>query len=99
MDAISSTSHQHLMQDSAGTVERQRSQSPTGVPPEQILEWNFFASRINSIVTMLLAHKRLNLPVNKRNLADGMQIELVSAKSVDYDFLHPLTLRYRCKQR
>ena len=57
--------------------ERQRSESPTGVSPSRILEWNFMASRINAIVAMLRAHQHLNIPVNKRGFADGMHIERV----------------------
>lgn len=59
--------------------QRQRSDSPTGFPASRILEWNFFSSRINEIVTVLRAYKRLRLPVNMQGLADGLQIERVNS--------------------
>lgn len=56
---------------------RQRSESPSDFSPARILEWNFLASRINEIVAVLRAYKRLKFPVNMQGIADGLQIERV----------------------
>lgn len=42
------------------------------------------ASRINAIVAVLRAHKRLNRPLDMQAIADGMQIEQVLFLSFEF---------------
>ncbi|VDC02239.1 unnamed protein product [Peniophora sp. CBMAI 1063] len=46
-----------------------------GVSAACVLEWNFFASRINSVLSLMRAHRDLNMPLDLRYIADGLTIE------------------------
>ena len=58
---------------------RLRSESPEGVTPGCVLEWNFFASRVNAVVAMMRAHQQFQVPLNMAKLANGMTLERVRA--------------------
>ena len=46
-----------------------------------MLEWNFMASRVNAILSVMRAHRDLHIPLDVQYISDGLTIERVSTIS------------------
>lgn len=58
------------------------SDSPGDIPTACLLEWNFMASRINSVLSMMRAHHEFKVVLNLQKVADGMSIKRVRRRSI-----------------